>query len=164
MDKHDPHSWIMAPYMVETAYKYYRAAQSLWSQDFQISIVNAALSIEILLKSFNAEVVANDGKINEKYRFNNNVIPKGSNKHDLVVLYNALPKEVRSLFHDNFTLDMLEKYRKTFVDDRYMYEEGARSGATGALLDIAGKFIAMTVNIYKERSCNDLWIVNYPKV
>ncbi|AZQ85097.1 hypothetical protein EKO29_14570 [Colwellia sp. Arc7-635] len=164
MNEERTDSWIMAPHMVETAYKYYRAAQLLWSTDFQISIVNAALSIEILFKSFNAEIVANDGKINEKYRFNDKILPKKSNKHDLMVLYNALPDDVKSLFHDNFTLDILEKYRRTFVEDRYMYEDGARSGATGAIIDIAGKLILMTVNLYRERSNNDPWITNYPNV
>lgn len=38
-------SWIMAPYMVETAFRYYRAAQHLWGIESGVAVINAALSI-----------------------------------------------------------------------------------------------------------------------
>ena len=156
--------WVMAPFMVETAYQYYRASQLLWSQCFKVSIVNAALSIEILLKSFNAAVVANEGALNEKYKFNEKVLPDKTNKHDLVELFDALPADVKNKFSNSFVQDMLEKYRYTFIHDRYMYEPSARSGATTSLIDIAGELIKKTVAIYVARECTDPWIQNYPNV
>lgn len=156
--------WVMAAYMVETAHGYLKAAESLWNQNFSVSVVNAALSVEIILKSFNAKVAANAGLLNEKYKFNDSVLPKSANKHDLIALFNALPADVKRQFESNYTIDILEAYRYTFVKDRYMYEPNARGGATGALLGVADTFIKKTVALYKQRGCPDRWIQDYPNV
>lgn len=163
MHKHNS-QWTMAPYMVEAAHGYSKAADSLWSQNFMVSIVNAALAVEILLKSFNAKISDNAGMLNEKYKFDDSVLPKGANRHDLIVLFDALPPEVREKFRDPYITDMLESYRYTFVKDRYVYEANARRGASGALLGVADELIKETVKIYKQRGCTDDWIQNYPNV
>jgi hypothetical protein len=62
----DSYDWVLAPHMIETSYLYLKASELMWSHSISISIANAALALEILLKSFNCKVVSNDGLINEK--------------------------------------------------------------------------------------------------
>ena len=156
--------WILAPHMLETSYLYNKSAALMWPHSVSIFIVNAALSLEVLFKSFNAQVVGNAGELNEKYRFNNKILNKGENSHDLLYLFNSLPQDVKSLFHTDFTIEILTKYRSTFVEERYMYESSALGGGTSALMDVASSLIGKTVQIYRDRGCNDPWIINYPNV
>lgn len=72
----DSYDWVLAPHMIETSYLYLKASELMWSHSISISIANAALALEILLKSFNCKVVSNDGLINEKYQFNAKVLNK----------------------------------------------------------------------------------------
>ncbi|KXO10078.1 hypothetical protein AKG98_862 [Moritella sp. JT01] len=156
-------SWILAPHMLETSYLYNKASQLMWPHSVSISIVNAALSLEILFKSFHAQITGNENELNEKYRFNSKVVKRGS-AHDLLDLFNALPEDIKSQFDSSFTVDILTKYRSTFVGERYIYELSAIGGGTGALMDIASRLIDKTVQIYRKRGCTDPWVVNYPKV
>jgi hypothetical protein len=156
--------WILAPHMLEASYLYNKASQLMWSHSISISIVNAALSLEILFKSFHAQVTGNENELNEKYSFNSKVLNKGENPHDLLHLFNALPENIKSQFNSSFTVDILTKYRSTFVGERYIYELSAIGGGTGALMDIANRLIDKTVQIYRKRGCTDPWVVNYPNV
>ncbi|MEI5639616.1 MULTISPECIES: hypothetical protein [unclassified Pseudoalteromonas] len=158
------HEWIMAPHMIETSYAYLLSSKLMWQHNITVSIVHAALSLEILFKSFHAEVSGNEGQINEKYKLKTDGILKGNGKHDLLSLYDSLPKDIKRLFESDFTRDMLTKYRKVFVDSRYVYERGAISGGSDALASIADKLIRKTVEIYKQRGCDDIWITQYPNV
>jgi hypothetical protein len=158
--------WIFSPHMVETAYHYFKAARTLYpiGNLGQVAVINAALSLEILFKSYNASVSANEGKLNEKYDFQREKLTNKRNGHDLIQLYGLLPNEIKAKFNDSFTLDMLEKYKNTFTSDRYFYEKNASSGYSTTLIDLAERFIKETVSLYKEKGCDDLWIVNYPNV
>lgn len=164
--QNDKKEWDFSPHIVETAYDYYKAAKTLYSIKNlgQVAVINAALSIEILFKSFNVSVSANAGKINEKYKFQYKKLENPRYGHDLFQLYELLPDEVKRKFNDKFTLDMIKKYRNTFTSDRYFYEKGANSGYSTTLISLAEKFINITVAIYKENGCDDIWIVNYPNV
>ncbi|WP_126805843.1 hypothetical protein [Aliidiomarina shirensis] len=64
----------LAPRMIEDAYKFCRAAEILVSERnmMKISQINAALSIEILLKSFFSSVVDHPGKVYATYKFEKN--------------------------------------------------------------------------------------------
>lgn len=154
----------MAPYMVETANNYYRAASHLWSIDSSIALVNAAISIEILLKSYNSVITDNEGKINEKYRFNDKCLTKSQNKHNLIDLFNALPPEIKEVFNESYIKEILSKYQMTFVSERYVYERNTRGGGSASLIELAHTFVKRTVSLYKDRGCNDPWVVNYPNV
>jgi hypothetical protein len=159
--------WSFSPHMVETAHHYYEAAKVLYPHGNlgQVAVINAALAIEILFKSFNSSIAANEGKLNEKYNFQHGKLPKKNrNAHNLMQLYELLPNEVKSKFHDKFILDMLEKYKHVFTADRYFYEKTARSSYSSTLIEIAGKLIHITALIYKEKGCTDIWIENYPNV
>lgn len=154
--------WILAPFMIETSHSYCKAAQITWDLSFQVSVTNAALSIEILLKSFNSVVVANKGKLNERYKFNSTVLKKKQNRHDLVHLFDALPLDVKNVLHDQFTFDILDAYRHAFIQDRYFYEAKAGQSASDALISVANDMIKKTVQLYIKRDCRDPWILNYP--
>lgn len=154
----------MAPYMVESAFRYYRAAQSLWVVESGIALVNAAISIEILLKSYNSEIAGNEEKINQKYRFKSACLKKGENSHNLIHLFNALPLDAKAIFNEPYIEELLEKYKTTFVSERYVYEPNTRGGGSTALIDLANILVQRTVSLYKEHGCEDSWVVNYPNV
>lgn len=156
--------WIMAPHMVETSYAYLLSSKLMWQHNITISIVHAALSLEILFKSFHAEISANEGQLNEKYKLKANGALGHKDKHDLLCLYDSLPADVKRLFESDFTREIITKYRKVFVDSRYVYERNAISGGTDALASIADRLIRKTVELYKTRGCNDYWITQYPHV
>jgi hypothetical protein len=154
----------MAPYMVETAFRYSRAAKSLWGIESGVALINAAISIEILLKSYNSKVVDNEGEVNQKYRFNPECLKEKHRKHDLYNLFAALPSEIKMKFEDQYTIDIINKYRDTFVTERYVYEPNTKGGGSTALIELSEKFVQKTVAIYKELGCEDSWVVNYPNV
>src|SRR5690606_41249267 len=60
-----------SPYMLESASDYLRAAKFLWGQPnlCGVAMVNAAIAIEIILKSFTAEPADNQrkGTVGEQY-------------------------------------------------------------------------------------------------
>tara|TARA_R110001583_G_C5530947_1_gene398515 strand:+ start:108 stop:626 length:519 start_codon:yes stop_codon:yes gene_type:complete len=160
--------WTFSPHMLETAHHYYEAAKILYPHGNlgQVAVINAALAlaIEIVFKSFNSSVSANEGKLNKKYDFQRNKLSNRRDAHNLIELYELLPKEIKCKFHDKFTLDMLEKYKNVFTADRYFYEKTARSSYSGTLIEIAGKLIHISALIYKEKGCTDIWVQNYPNV
>lgn len=155
-------SWNMAPYMVETAFHYSRAARSLWGIESGISLVNAAISIEILLKSYNSKITGNVSAVNQKYHFNTNCL--NENRHNLVHLFNALPSDAREKLEEPYMLELLIKYQNTFVSERYVYELNTRGGGSSSLIDISEDLVRKTVAIYKELGCDDSWVVSYPNV
>lgn len=158
--------WTFSPHMLETAHHYYEAAKVLYPHGNlgQVAVINAALAIEIVFKSFNSSVSGNEGKLNEKYDFQRKKLPNRWDAHNLIELYELLPNEIKSKFHDEFTLDMLKKYKNVFTADRYFYEKNARSSYSSTLIDIAGKLIHISALIYKEKGCTDIWVENYPNV
>lgn len=153
------YEWIMAPYMIEMV-----SSKLMWRHNIGISIAQAALSLEVFFKSFHAEISANEGLLNERYKLNENGALKDKNKHDLLDLYESLPEEIRILFHNEFIRDMIVKYRRAFLDSRYVYERKALQSGTDALASIASDSIRKTVSIYKERGCDDEWITRYPNI
>ncbi len=160
----DSYDWVLAPHMIETSYLYLKASELMWSHSISISIANAALALEILLKSFNCKVVSNNGLTNEKYQFNAKALNKKENAHDLVYLFNALPTSIKHKFSSDFSLILIEKYRHTFIESRYIYEKNAITGGTTALMDMTTRLLKKTISIYLERGCTDQWIKNYPDV
>lgn len=81
---------LFAPYMVETAYKYYMTAIKSTYDDIATKSVICALAIEILLKSYNPIITKNKGRIDENYQFDSSLVSAKS-RHDLVELAKAIP-------------------------------------------------------------------------
>ncbi|HUU17879.1 MAG TPA: hypothetical protein VMW72_12060 [Sedimentisphaerales bacterium] len=100
-------NWIFAAHAIETAYSYWKASEQLWPQFPNVAVINAALSIEIALKSFNVEVSGNKGKIDESYSFKSNL--KGPQRHDLIKLYDILPDDLKCRLLDKSDLYYLDK-------------------------------------------------------
>lgn len=156
--------WILAPHMIETSYLYLKSSELMWPHSISISIVNSALALEILLKSFNCRVMNNDDQLNEKYQFNSKVLNKGENAHDLIHLFDALPNTIKHKLSNDFDLDLIKKYRHTFTNSRYIYEKNAIKGGSTALMEMTAMLLRKTVDFYLERGCSDIWIKNYPNV
>lgn len=160
---------IIAPRMIEDAYKFYKASQLLaWEKNMMgVSQINAALAIEILLKSFFSEVAKHSGQVYSKHRFNMqsaSEVNSGRESHDLIRLANSLPESVKSRILTEPVTWKLERYRNTFTNDRYRYETQADRGASTILTDLAGSLVDKVVAMYKEVGCEDPWIKHYPNV
>jgi predicted RNase H-like nuclease len=150
--------WEMAPWAVETAYKYYLAAVQTYSICGGVSMTNAALSIEIILKSYLLTPSVNLGALNQRY----DRAKVSGDGHDLSNLLDRLPSCIqRKLVPSAFEREMLYKYRNYFKESRYAYETKAQSGHSGTLHSIAERMIRETVKIYLERGCGDPWIKNF---
>lgn len=149
--------WTMAPWAVETAYHYYLTATNTWQQNGIVSMTNAALAVEILLKSFRLEPTKNIGATNERYEWRRF---KGDG-HDLLRLYDDLPASIKRDFVASVDRGILSKYRNFFKDSRYGYKTQADVTHTQALHKIAEVLILKTVKIYRERGCTDVFIDNW---
>ena len=152
--------WEMAPWAVETAHKYYLAAVQTYRICGGVSMTNAALAIEIILKSYLLKPWSNIGRLDQRYE-RPNVSGDG---HDLSNLLDMLPIAIqRRLVPSAFDREMICKYRHYFKESRYAYEKDARSGYSGTLHSIVEHMIRETVKIYRERACKDPWILAFEK-
>ena len=156
-------------WMIEEAERFCKASEILWSQP-NLSVqaqLYASLSLEILFKSFGAEIAKDDGEIYEKYQ--------AKRGHDLITLADELPSKIKNIFGvsqptsenqpKTSTRILLERYRVTFLEDRYMYEaRGNRPCQTQALTKLSRSLIDKTITLYKETNCSDPFIENYPNV
>ena len=101
----------LSPWMVESAYRYLKAAKHLRRGHDMLDIaqINAAIGMEILLKSFVARPNGTHGKIHETYDLEASMIKAAHlelkrsgraapklDKHDLLRLFYAVPANVRS--------------------------------------------------------------------
>ncbi|MFA0088716.1 hypothetical protein [Vibrio sp. 10N.261.51.F12] len=147
------------PYMVENAYDYYLISTTSPHQRMGIQTVMCALSIEIILKSFHTIVTSNHGKLNETYEFNKkDALPKRSNAHDLVVLYEALPSNIQRYLFDAVDLKVLTTNKDLFTQSRYAYEQSANSVHNDEVIKLAACLICKMVFLYRELGCNDPFI------
>ncbi|WP_369958982.1 hypothetical protein [Pseudomonas benzenivorans] len=144
----------------------------------RVSQVNAALGIEILLKSFLALPDSNHEKVNDTYKVQGKRIrdawtalkeagnvpddQERADYHDLLTLYHAIPAEVRKAAGLAVHEEWLERYRYTFTKSRYSYETGARRGHDSTLTDIGGELVDSVVQYAKRAGSTDPWITAYP--
>jgi hypothetical protein len=147
------------PYMIECAYDYYTICVSSPHQRMGVQTVMCTLAIEILLKSFNAKVDSNHGRIDETYEFSKKeALPKKANAHDLKVLYKSLPKLIQSYLFDSLDLDILEVNKDLFTTNRYMYEINANTIHNDDIIKLTARLICKIVNLYRYQGCKDLFI------
>ncbi|NOH31738.1 hypothetical protein [Vibrio mediterranei] len=147
------------PYMLEHAYDYFAISTTSPHQRMGIQTVMCALSIEIILKSFHSVVVSNHGKLNETYEFNKrDALPKRSNAHDLVVLYEALPPNIQRYLFDAVDLKVLTTNKDLFTQSRYAYEQSANSSHNDQVIKLAARLICKVVFLYRQLGCNDPFI------
>src|SRR3954470_14759892 len=78
------------PWMMEATYEFIRGSRVLWeSKLYTPSMVNAAIGLEILFKSFNVTVDGPSGGIGEQYQV------VGKPGHNLLRLFDAIPESTR---------------------------------------------------------------------
>ncbi|KYN24723.1 hypothetical protein AUQ44_02220 [Vibrio cidicii] len=150
------------PWMLENAYDYYMICIESPHQRMEIQTVMCALSIEIILKSFLTTVTSNHGKLNETYEFNKKeVLPKNSNAHDLLLLYEALPVNIQRYLFDTADVEILTTNKDLFTQSRYAYEQTANTIHNDDIIKLAAFLICKMVFLYRELGCNDPFIKRF---
>ena len=170
----------LAPWMVESANKYLRAAEILYRTDYNllhVASINAAIGLEILLKSFVARVTENEGKVNQNYAPNSEIIKAGHallkaednakarpDSHDLLTLFYAIPEPVRLAAGISRHEANVEFCRHLFTASRYEYESTAPKSFCDTSIAVLREMVPSVVAYYKQSGCTDCWIVSYPNV
>lgn len=154
------------PWMIEASHDYLKASRLLWKNRLSVpSLTTAAIGVEILFKSFLAEVDGLSGGIGEKYRFKKETHKIGNSGHNLLDLFNAIPDDIKSdLNLYQYAEYFRDYYQKPFVDDRYPYEKTASGSYSEILTDIGEEMLSKVISYYKEKKCDDPWIEKYPNV
>lgn len=166
----------LTPWMIESAYRYCEAAKHLLTGHDMMAIaqLNAAIGMEILLKSFVARPNGNHGQVHETYdldagkikaahlelKRSGRAVPK-LDKHDLLTLFYAVPEDIRSRLRFDQEEEWIERYRNVFTNARYPYEASSPGGYDDTLIYILGQMIERVVMWYREQGCRDLFIVCY---
>jgi len=171
----------LTPWMVESAYRYLKAAKHLRRGHDMLDVaqINAAIGMEILLKSFVSKPNSNHGQVNETYELDNEVIKiahqhlktadripsyrkdKPPNKHDLLTLFYAIPEPIRRRIRLDRHEHRIDKDREVFTNARYRYENGADKGYDDILIGVLDELIEDVVHWYRELGCKDTFIVFY---
>jgi hypothetical protein len=149
------------PYMIETAADYFFVAQNHARVKGYIQTSLSALSLEIMLKSFNAEVSTNAGKINETYKPNKRVKDLKGKAHDLVCLYELIDPVFQSYLFSHSDIDTLTEHRSVFTSERYGYEHEAQGAHTDRLVKLAGTTLCKIIFLYKKFGCKDPFIAHF---
>ncbi|ODX70630.1 hypothetical protein [Vibrio parahaemolyticus] len=151
-----------SPYMVESAYNYLRAAKVLWREPNlgTVAIVNAAIGLEILLKSFIAEPVENSRKGTESEQYEIN----GKRLHKLTDLAKQIDPDIYQSLRLQRHERWFERFDNLFVEARYPYEPSSRAGYSEVPISIGIEILNDVINWYKYSGSPDSWIVNYPSV
>lgn len=137
-----------SPYMISTAYEYLRAAKILWLQPnlSSVSNTNAAIGIEILLKSFFASPVDNarKGTFGEQYEIN------GRRIHSLSDLAEKIDKDLASKLGFYQAKDWFKLFDNLFLESRYPYEKNAPNSYSEAPVDLGIKLLNNTIKGTKK--------------
>lgn len=151
-----------APWMIEVAYEYSKAARLTYNNKLlNSSQILAALSIEILFKSF----VVDDGKVTEgigqTHRFSKGRLGIKGHGHDLSQLYSVIPSEiVDKLDFTKHRDDITRFFQEHFIKARYPYEDGAIGSYSDVIIDIAEEMIKNTIEYYREMGSADPFIIS----
>ncbi|WP_146137301.1 hypothetical protein [Zobellella taiwanensis] len=149
-------------YMLESAEHYLRAAKIIWNQPNlnRVAIVNAAIGIEIILKSFLATPVDNNrkGTISEQYEI------KGRKIHGLLELLSAIDPSLSQKLKFDHHKEWLERHNNIFIEDRYPYEPTSNPAYSQTLIHIGIEMFRSTISWYKSSGNKDPWIIAYPDV
>lgn len=150
----------MAGWMVEAAYKYAKVAEislghgNLGAQ----SEVNAAIAVELLLKSLRAVPVDNAraGTVAQQY-----LVPKAGDGHDLMRQYEEVPNELRTLLRLDRHEATFNTKRHVFKLNRYEYESTAAGSFDDTLLQLAAELIPVFVQHFLDAGSDDPWLLIY---
>jgi hypothetical protein len=156
------------PHMIETAYDYFKTTNSSQHKRGNITCTLSALSIEIILKSFNSIIIGNKSTPLEAYQFDKSVLPKkqkwtnnSASAHNLLNLAKAIPPEIQNYLFDKYDWKTIEEHQETFTKSRYIYEHIDPNGTTDDLEKLAASLICKVIFLYKIQKCNDPFIINF---
>lgn len=158
----------MGPWVLESSYRYARASALLLDAGLMgESEVNAALSMELLLKSLLVVPVANarQGTVAEQY-----ALPKGLVKdgHDLFQLYQAVPQHIADALNLHSQEELFRLKRHVFKLARYTYEDNhfdksgdrVRSGGSDTLLlGTVSWLLPQLICYFVDNGATDKWLV-----
>lgn len=154
-----------AAWPVEEAWRYYVSSFILEAFDeMRVAEVNAALSLEILIKSFFLVESSGSGTPYARYDRNPDFKKKMGNTHRLDELAALLPDNIRNQIFNQSELEMLERRGDAFTSLRYAYEKNARAGSSSILREIAGKAIPRVVKIHRANQSADPWILEFDSI
>lgn len=163
-------------WMLESAHSYLKAAELLDAQHLpHVAQVNAAIGMEILLKSFISLPDQNQGTSGETYRLDPTALAKAHqrllsigktsrknhDKHDLLTLFYAVPEQIRRSLALDSQEECFEKYRSVFTNSRYPYESNSAKSSDPILMRMLRWTLANVVGYHKERGSQDAFIVSY---
>jgi hypothetical protein len=145
------------PWMIESAASFIQAGRVLWESKLSTpSMVNTAIGLEILFKSFNATVDGPSGGIGEQYKLD------GKPSHDLLTLFDAIPERVQIRLRIKTYRQYFEGHiRNIFVRARYPYERGGLGGGTNAFVEVGEEILDRVILEYQQGGCTDPWIVAF---
>jgi len=151
-----------APHMLELGFHYLKAAKLLENHRFMrnVSGVNAAIGVEILLKSLIATPVKNQliGTVAENYELTRNQYT-----HSLKRLISEIDNELicRLRIDVIFSDEDLDKYDSAFVKSRYLFEQGSVSFGTSRLRHCGERLFKKIMDAYKAEGCSDPFVLSY---
>lgn len=170
MQQH-PTAW-----MVETAYRYLKAARHM-QRGFDmgdVAQINAAIGVEILLKSFCSKPSGNHGEVNETYELDSDAVKaahlhlqscgkvvragKSPDKHDMLTLFYSVPADIRRHLELDQYEEHIERYRHIFTKARYPYERGASNDVDHILVQVLGEMIDRVNAWYGEQGWQSTYL------
>ena len=134
----------------QAAKKYHSAALMLREENFYVAVINAALAIEIYLKSF---LITN-------HSVNGYKMHKSTQKgHDLRKLYNKISLTdkrvlIKTLKEVNPDVDLeseISRYSNIFIDARYMFEPNTVDTINSNVIRLSGALDKAIMIISKSR-------------
>lgn len=164
--------------MIEVAWKYCRAGLADAERNGPDMATQAlgTLAIEIVFKSYNAVVTANDGTLNERYAFDTNALQQTMSadstaksgrtsrtnrtidKHNLRRLADALPPAIKAYLLNKADDNSISEHQDSFKQCRYYYERTVPATYDDTMIRLAVALICKTVYLYQQQGCTDPFI------
>lgn len=164
-------------WMLESARYYLKVAELLDAQKLpHVAMINAAIGMEILLKSFISVPDQHEGTSGETYKLDvealktahqylqsiGKIPPKQKrDAHDLLTLFHAMPAAIRESLALNSQEHSFEWYRDVFTNSRYQYESASWKFADPVLMGLLRWTLANVVGYFKERGSQDPFVLCY---
>lgn len=164
-------------WMLESAHSYLKAAELLDAQNLpHVSMVNAAIGMEILLKSFIFVPDQHQGTSGETYKpavealiaahkhlqsIGKTPADQRRDGHDLLTLFHAVPAEIRKKLSLDSQEDSFERYRDVFTRSRYQYESSNWTFSDPVLMRLLRWTLANVVSYYKQQGSQDPFVLDY---
>jgi hypothetical protein len=146
-------------WVLESAHRYARAATILLDAHLVYeSEVNAALAMELLIKSLLVTTVDNarSGTLFEQYSTKELKLRDG---HNLFSLYQRVPADIAVKVGLQSQAELLELKQDVFKSLRYIYEENAPRGSDALLLQTFTWLFPQVIEHFVSEGRKDPWLM-----